>query len=182
MGGTGDMGGVGALGGTGGMGGTGALGGTGFQPVPQSAATSHAPGASPASGAASRPSDPIRAALEDVERRFGEAMDEDFNTAVAIATLFDFARQSSEWIRGGVSRSDLAAAALLMQRLTGDALGLRWPQRAADRSRDDALIQILVDLRNEARKTKNFALADQVRQRLSAIGVELRDGADGTKW
>jgi cysteinyl-tRNA synthetase len=43
-------------------------------------------------------------------------------------------------------------------------------------------MQILVDLRNEARRNKNFQLSDQIRARLTALGIELRDLPEGTKW
>ncbi|MFO0837778.1 MAG: cysteine--tRNA ligase [Phycisphaerae bacterium] len=127
----------------------------------------------------------IRAALEGAVTKFAEAMDEDFNSASALATLFDVARQTSTWVREAASKPDLAAAFHVFSGLTSDALGLCWssgPGGDAQRGKLDDVIQLLVDLRNEARKSKNFALGDQIRQRLSAIGVELRDGAEGTKW
>jgi cysteinyl-tRNA synthetase len=112
-------------------------------------------------------------------------MNEDFNTAAAIATLFDFSKQTGAWVRDAAPAEDLLAAHTLMQRLTADALGLRWQDTAGGATAEaerNGLIQILVDLRNEARKAKNFALGDQVRQRLSALGVELKDGPKGTTW
>jgi len=72
-----------------------------------------------------------------------------------------------------------------MQALVGDVLGLKWQETqggAAAEAERNALIQVLVDLRNDARKAKNFALSDQVRQRLAALGVELKDGPTGTTW
>lgn len=136
-----------------------------------------------ATTAPARPaSDAVRTALADVERRFTAAMDEDFNTAAALATVYDLMRLAGGWVRDGVGREDLLATDALVQKLTGDALGLRWPEEKADTAARDALIQILVDLRNEARKAKNFALGDQVRQRLAALGIELKDGPQGTTW
>lgn len=129
-------------------------------------------------------SEPIRAALADVGKRFVDAMNEDFNTAAAIATLFDLAKQSGEWLAGGANDADRIAADALMRSLTGDALGFRWaaPMGGGDESKQNALIQLLVDLRAEARKGKNFALSDQIRDRLAALGVQLKDGAGGTHW
>ncbi len=128
-------------------------------------------------------SDAVRSALGEIEQRFAEAMNEDFNTAAAIAVLFDFARQASGWIAGEVGRADLLAADTLAQRLAGDVLGLKWPEPASgNREREDGLIGLLVELRSEARKQKNFALSDQIRDRLAALGVELRDGPQGTTW
>ena len=129
-------------------------------------------------------SDKIRDALTDIGKRFADAMNEDFNTAAAIAAAFDFAKQTGEWIHGDVAQEDLHAANTLMQRLTGDALGFRWtaPMGAGDEKKQNDLIQLLVDLRNTARKEKNFALSDQIRDRLTALGVNLKDTPDGTVW
>jgi cysteinyl-tRNA synthetase len=140
------------------------------------------------SGAAagSKPrSDGIRAALGDIEQRFGEAMNEDFNTAAAIAVVFDLVKQARGWIAEETGRQDLMAAESLMQRLTGDVLGFRWAAPLGDDGeygKQDQLIQMLVEMRAEARASKNFALGDQIRDRLAAIGVDLKDGPDGTTW
>jgi cysteinyl-tRNA synthetase len=132
------------------------------------------------------PSEPVRAALTDGSRRFADAMNEDFNTAAAIATLFDLARQTGAWIREGAPRDDLAAAHELMRHLTGDVLGLRWQDSvegdSGARGERSALIQVLVDLRDDARKGRNFALSDQIRERLKLLGIELKDGPAGTTW
>jgi cysteinyl-tRNA synthetase len=123
--------------------------------------------------------------LTDVAKRFTDAMNEDFNTAAGIATVFDFIRQTGAWIREAAPAEDLRAADALMQRLVGDALGLKWLDTlggAAAEAERNGLIQVLVDLRNEARKSKNYALSDQVRVRLTALGVELKDGPGGTTW
>ena len=134
--------------------------------------------------AATAKSDAVRAARTDVEQRFADAMNEDFNTAAAIATAFDFARKTGEWIRDAAPAEDLFAADTLMQRLTGDALGMKWPSPlGGDQvSKQDDLIRMVVEMRNDARKNKNFALSDQIRDRLSDAGIELRDGAGGTTW
>ena len=128
-------------------------------------------------------SETIRTALAGVEKRFTDAMNDDFNTAAAIASLFDFAKQSTGWIRESAGLDDLLAADALMQRLTGDALGLRWQDASAgDKSREEDIIRVLADLRNAARKNKDFKLSDEIRDRLTQIGIELRDTPDGTKW
>ncbi|MBU0638949.1 MAG: cysteine--tRNA ligase [Planctomycetes bacterium] len=136
--------------------------------------------------AASKPAaEQIRTTLTDLEQRFTGAMNEDFNTAAAIAVLFDFSKKSNEWLSAGAGQEDLLAADTLMQRLAGDALGLKWPAPLGgegNESKQDELIRLLADLRNTTRKAKNFALADHIRERLVALGVELRDTPDGTKW
>jgi cysteinyl-tRNA synthetase len=129
-------------------------------------------------------SEQVRTALADIEKRFTDAMNEDFNTAAGIAAVFDLARQSGEWIRGGAGQEDLLAADTLMQRLTGDVLGFAWsaPMAGVDEAKQNELIRLLVDLRSDARQQKNFALADQIRQRLAGLGVHLRDTPEETVW
>jgi cysteinyl-tRNA synthetase len=138
----------------------------------------------PASIAASAKSDAIRTALTDIGQRFTDAMNEDFNTAAAIAVAFDLAKQSGEWIHADLGKENLIAADALMRHLTGDALGFKWPAAlgGADESKQDELIRLLADLREDARKQKNFALSDQIRDRLAALGVNLRDTPDGPTW
>jgi cysteinyl-tRNA synthetase len=130
-------------------------------------------------------SDQARPILEDTLNRFSEAMDEDFNTAAAIAVLFEFTKHTNQWLRGGASQTDLAAAAALLRTLACDVLGFAWPQEAAGGAaaqKLDEVMQVLIALRAEARKEKNFALTDAIRKRLGEIGIELRDGPSGTQW
>jgi len=129
------------------------------------------------------PLEPVHEAIRDAEKRFAEAMNEDFNTAAAIATLFDFAKQTAVWVRSEVPLEDLLVADALLRRLAGEALGFNWRQpAAAGDSQRDNFIGLLADVRQEARQGKNFALADLIRDRLAALGVELRDTPQGTQW
>ncbi len=126
----------------------------------------------------------IRTALADYERRFAGAMNDDFNTAAALAVTFEYARQTGNWLRAGLAAEDLVAADALLRRFVHDVLGFRWRDAVGggDAEARRALIQLLVDLRSEARKAKNFALSDTIRARLAALGVELKDGPNGTTW
>ncbi len=164
----------------------GAAGATALEQSPRATALEQCSGAAALERcAAAAKSDAVRSALTDVAKRFADAMNEDFNTAAAIATVFDFTRHTGAWVRESAPAEDLLAADTLMQRMVGDALGLKWQDTtggAAAEAERNGVIQILVDLRNEARKSKNYALGDQVRQRLSALGIELKDGPQGTTW
>ncbi len=131
--------------------------------------------------AASAPHDGVRTKLSETVKRFVDAMNEDFNTAAAIATLFDLSKAVGEWLRDDAMRAALPAVEATMRTLAGEALGFEWPQRAAA-GKQDELIRLLADMRNEARKSKNFAMSDQIRDRLAEMGVELRDGPEGTTW
>jgi cysteinyl-tRNA synthetase len=109
--------------------------------------------------------------------RFKAAMDEDIGTPEAVAVLFDLAAE--------VNRSASPALAGLLKAL-GGCLGLLQtdPKQflQAGASLDDVAIQVFIAQRAEAKKSKNFALADQIRQDLAAQGIELKDSPQGTTW
>ena len=109
--------------------------------------------------------------------RFKAAMDEDFGTPEAVAVLFDLASE--------VNRSQSADLAGLLKAL-GGVLGLLQsdPQQflQAGVSLDEATIQSRIDARAAAKKAKDFAQADAIRQELAAQGIVLKDGAGGTTW
>ncbi|MGQ9598169.1 MAG: cysteine--tRNA ligase [Anaerolineae bacterium] len=130
------------------------------------------------------------AKLEDYKARFVEAMDDDFNTPRAIATLFDLSREANTLLNSGqpVSRSTLEAVHNLYQTLGSQALGLIFDEQGRGdivSGRDtltEGLIQILIDLRHQARQARNWAAADAIRDRLANLGVVLEDGPEGTRW
>lgn len=113
--------------------------------------------------------------------RFRAAMDEDLNTPQAIAALFDLARE--------INRArDAGASVVVAQdtlRYLGSILGLTFKE--AQTSTDDHLaaapfIEMLVETRQELRKAKQFALADQIRDSLAQHGVVMEDTSQGTVW
>jgi cysteinyl-tRNA synthetase len=129
----------------------------------------------------------------DQQMRFLEAMDDDFNTAGAIAALFEaaplinrFMDQENLGASQNQASQELAAGAVQTLRSLGMLLGLfeTPPKRegGADDQTVDKLMQILVDVRAEARKSKQFALADMVRDQLAEAGITLEDRPEGTIW
>ncbi|MGD8644844.1 MAG: cysteine--tRNA ligase [Chromatiales bacterium] len=131
---------------------------------------------------------PDAQALEgtDYERRFAEAMDDDFNTPIALSVLFDLARELNKAREEGGSEQGAALGALL-RKLAGH-LGLLSddPERYLKGESADGLsdqeIEALIQARANARKAKNFAEADRIRDELQSKGVILEDGAGGTTW
>jgi cysteinyl-tRNA synthetase len=122
--------------------------------------------------------------------RFQAAMDDDFNTPQALGVLFDLARL----LQGARAQADdgrLAAGVFLMgvgELVTlARALGLLEPGGRAERPVDPQLkarIESLLCLREEARKQRDFAEADRLRDELTGLGVTLKDSRDGggTRW
>jgi cysteinyl-tRNA synthetase len=128
--------------------------------------------------------------------RFLDAMDDDFNTGAALAELYDlvrllnrFADQAGLEAEGAEGREALAEfeGGLVVLRELSGLLGLFREKPAAKASDADSgltgsLLDLLVALRTELRQQKNYALADQIRKELSALGVTLEDRAGGTGW
>lgn len=119
---------------------------------------------------------------------FKEAMDDDFNAPKAIAVLQDFTRDVNTLLNSpsNVGASVLDAIHDVYARLGGEVLGVINPIDATSASgnakREAALIELLIELRNKARKNKDFAESDRIRNELLAHGVVLEDRADGTLW
>ncbi|NIV21032.1 MAG: hypothetical protein GWN54_10665 [Gammaproteobacteria bacterium] len=128
--------------------------------------------------------------LDAYRGRFEEAMDDDFNTPRAIATLFDLSREVNTLLNSdqAVSKATLEATGALYSALGGEVLGLRLDGKSAggasqaDAGLVDGLVQMLIGVREEARQARDWAKADAIRDRLLEMGVSLEDGPQGTRW
>ena len=116
--------------------------------------------------------------LESRRAQFIEAMDDDLNTADGIAALFDLAKDVNIMLTQPRSKELIEAAAALFDELT-DVLGLLYNRAAGSL---DAEVEALIQQRQAARKAKNFAEADAIRDKLSAMGIVLEDTPQGVKW
>jgi cysteinyl-tRNA synthetase len=111
-------------------------------------------------------------------------MDDDLNTSVALSVLFELVRLTNKLLEEGTTAETLSAIDGLFGLLGGDCLGIvqeQYPQTAGlDDQMTDRLIQIFIDQRSEARKLKEFAAGDAIRDKLAEIGIALEDRPDGT--
>jgi cysteinyl-tRNA synthetase len=139
----------------------------------------------------------FEAELTALRTRFLDAMDDDFNTGAATAVLFDLRKTLNGFITEekleGEGRSNAAAQAALLRGVTlfkelANILGLfRKPRekksaRGADDEFVNSLMQLLISLRADARKAKQFEIADKVRKGLAELKVTLEDRPEGTIW
>ncbi len=113
---------------------------------------------------------------------FKQAMEDDFNTAKAISILFDITREI--WSDQNDTQKKQQAGLLLVE--LGQVLGFFSDLEKKLSSNVDQyaelLIQLFIEHRIQAKKDKNYSLADKIRQDLNAIGIELQDTASGTSW
>jgi len=120
----------------------------------------------------------------DYQTRFNASMDDDFNTPVALAVLFDLTREINR-LRKNSEQAAAPLASLLRQ--LASVLGILQADPAeflqGDNQADFAAeVETLIEQRNQARKNKDWALADQVRDELQRRDVILEDNAQGTSW
>jgi cysteinyl-tRNA synthetase len=137
--------------------------------------------------------------IEAYRQRFTDSMDDDFNTAQALAALFDMARDINRASEQGCKVSEAQTA---LSDLATDILGLTLEEKesqldaapfielAKEHGADTAdkaqpashYIELLIQKRNEARKAKKWALADSIRNELLELGIALEDKPQGTVW
>lgn len=113
---------------------------------------------------------------------FEEAMNDDFNSAGALAALFELVRSINQARADGAQDSELEPAQSMLRKLAG-VLGLTLsPAASQGTDTADPFVDLLVEIRSELRKQKLWALSDLVRNRLQELGVVLEDSKDGTTW
>jgi len=118
---------------------------------------------------------------------FMQAMDDDFNSPRAIAATFDFIKKTNPWLESDkVSKPTLAHLIQTFNGLLSDVLGL-LPDKfeddaAASGDQLDGVMNLLIALREKLRTEKNYALADEIRNKLTELGITLKDSPDGTSW
>ncbi len=116
--------------------------------------------------------------IESRKNEFICAMDDDLNTADALAAVFGLVRDINTAIAEGAGKDALNAFAQIFDELTG-VLGLVYNRKTDDL---DSEIETLIEKRTEARKMKDFKTADEIRDKLKEMGIILEDTPQGVKW
>jgi cysteinyl-tRNA synthetase len=112
------------------------------------------------------------------EQKFVEAMDDDFNTAQAIAVLFELAKEIN---RGAEQGKNITEAQHTLLKLAG-VLGLTLKDKTQPTADTEALINLLASTRDNLRQNQQWQLADKIRDGLAGLGVTLEDTPQGTRW
>lgn len=128
---------------------------------------------------------------ERARKDFYEAMDDDFNTALALGSMFALAKEINVYyhavttgeIAHAAADFEIARAAYAdMADILGILSDVRAPEDARDTQTVEALMRIIIDLRQVARQAKNWAVADQIRDALKEAGIVLEDSPAGVRW
>ena len=130
--------------------------------------------------------------IDEFDKKFEDAMDEDMNTPQALATIFDQIRETNKFI--SVNKDELSTIYAeieksyeSLKRKIGNVFGIEIEMENSAKEEDGEnmeltkkLIELLIKLRSEARSEKNFKLSDEIRDELKALGVEIKDNKDGS--
>jgi len=138
------------------------------------------PAAPAAAGVAAEVAEALKDQAEATRQAFEQTMDDDFNTAAALAALFELVRAINTARDQGATQEQLQPAQEMLLRLAG-VLGLRLEKK---KEAPDVVpfVELLIEVRNELRKQKLWALSDLIRDRLKALGILLEDTREGTTW
>ncbi len=124
----------------------------------------------------------------ECRKKFDEAMDDDFNTALAISEMFSLSKEINKYYAdvttGGTAFdaadfADVKAAYDYMASVIGI---FEQSESAADDGLTDKLMELILSVRQDARKSKNWAIADKIRDDLKALGIVIEDTPNGARW
>jgi cysteinyl-tRNA synthetase len=130
--------------------------------------------------------DPASSSTADIKKIEADcyaAINDDFNTAICIANLFELARICNASADGSekMSAEDITLAKKIFDSFLFDILGIRMTSK--DRSEDiDSLMKVILEIRNEAKLKKDYSTSDKIRDELLRAGIEIKDTKDGVSW
>jgi len=123
--------------------------------------------------------------IAKIEKGFFDAMNDDFNTPIAIAHLFEGVKTINSVLAGdgSLALSEPEKWKMFYRLAVGEILGLTVPlAEGRDHALSENLIKFLLKMRTDARQNKDFALADRIRDELANLGIEVKDTKDGFEW
>jgi cysteinyl-tRNA synthetase len=133
-----------------------------------------------ASGLSAEAASTLAAQTDSTKQAFVDAMDDDFNSPLAIAALYELVKAINTARDNGANDEQLKSAQAALRELTG-VFGLRLQEKTGSSEAEAQVLALLAE-RTEARKNKQWARSDQLRDQLKELGVTIEDSKDGTKW
>ena len=128
----------------------------------------------------------LLATKKEMEAKFIEAMDEDFNTAQALGHIFELVKAVNKTLdEANISKKSLEVIDEVYSYLVmiiQDVLGVKLKLEVEVNNISADLIELILELRRNAREEKNWALSDKIRDRLLELGIKIKDGKDKTTW
>jgi cysteinyl-tRNA synthetase len=138
------------------------------------------PAAASANGLSPDAASALASQAESTKQSFINAMDDDFNTPLALAALYELVRAINTARDNSATDDQFKSVQSTLRELT-NVFGLRLAEKTGS-SEMEAQVNALITERNEARKQKQWARSDQIREQLKEMGVTIEDSKDGTKW
>ncbi len=128
----------------------------------------------------------LKESIDEIKQEFLKEMDDDFNTAGAMAKIFDLVKEANLVLaKGKLPEPDLAALFKIksaIEELDSFLNILYYKETFKSSISEDSIIQILIDIRKKLREAKHWNLSDEIRDRLDKIGIVLKDFPDKTTW
>ena len=121
----------------------------------------------------------ILANVQAIKSTFIEKMNDDLNTADAITAIFDLVKLANTSVNENSSKTFVQSVLSMLNELTAV---LNIANTDKTESEDTGKIEELIELRNQAKKAKDFAKADEIREELRKMGIEIKDTRQGTQW
>jgi len=113
------------------------------------------------------------------------AMNDDFNTSVLIAQLFDTVRiiNSANDGKASLTQADIELLLKIYTHFVFDVCGLKFEEESSEaKNALGKVVEVVIEMRNKAKADKNFPLSDEIRNKLTEAGIKIKDGKDGTNW
>jgi cysteinyl-tRNA synthetase len=132
-----------------------------------------------------RPSDKSSFDIEAIRKKCYEALDDDLNSPILLSYLFDCVRLVNSAVDGTekIDSNDLSSLKSMLETFVFEILGLKNENSGSDEGKlTGELMDIIINLRQDARGRKDFATSDKIRGELNKIGIILKDKKDGVEW
>ena len=111
-------------------------------------------------------------------------MNDDFNTPILLAEIFELVRLINSIYDGktAISPEELTELSEMIHGFVFDVLGLKDEGSDSQNNDTDGLMDIIIDIRNKAKEDRDFETSDKIRESLQEIGIQVKDGKEGTVW